>query len=606
MLKRENRGRGLVLSVIAAMLLVGCSSKDVKPKDENLTQSITQVDQKTSVSLSVADMSVRKLIKSVCEANALSCDFSVQPSDKYAVTFNYSGDVTGLLLVIKRQTGINYKLIDGMITIDNKDDITQYQDPLKKDLSEKNITVSFKNMKLSEAFKYFYDEFGYSFSFDMHYTNISPTQGSTQQSVSSPQSPTMPVLATMDAKNAAPAKAGKGDNVTFYYNGSDPKEALESFLLSVDMTMTEVRDKEFKVRDFDVAMLDKSVYFDYEMTSGEGGSSGSGATPGAASGASSSGAAAPSSGGSQSTSTTKVSLTEHHRQDLERVLRNYLSDKGKLDMSMRGYIVVEDKPSMIKQIRKIVKKEIEKEAPLSISINIVRIDLKDDYKAGVDWNAVWNKGFFGAGDLSISSSMSQLVNGGFSFKGNYKGTEQILTMLQEYGNTKIERSRTINARSGFLANFEATKPIPYVTTTSTITGGTTGFAQGSITPLFEEEGVIINMLPNIDIDTKTVDLGIDVSVAEYIGDKSFDLGDQGVYTLPVVTKDKGKFAVQAKLGETIVLTGFKVKKGNSGKKGIPFLSQIPIAGSLFGYQETADDTSEILIILKVDQAKIQG
>lgn len=584
------------VSVVAAILLSGCADR---VKTLHKVAPVVEKEEKTasdqSISMSVVEMPVRKLMKSVCEANSLSCDFSAQPSDKYLATFNYNGPVEGLLGVIKRQTGINYTITDRMISLGDKDDITLYEDPLKKSKCDKEITVSFKNMTISDAFKYFYDEYGYSFTFDLRHTIINPAAKNQNNQ------PGLPVLAAMpiNDKSGTDVKQNTTQNIAFYYNGCDPKEALDSFISSLDLTMVETRDHEFKVRDYDVAILDKSVYFDYSLTSG-GASSGSQAS-GASTGSTTSSTGSSSS--SAASSTTTVSTAAKHHDDLQSLLRHYLSENGKLDFSMRGYVVVEDKPSYIKRIKTIMKKEIEKEAPLSISINIIRIDLNDNYKAGVDWNAVWSKGLFGLRDLGVSSSMSGLVNGGFSVKGSFKGADQVLTMLQDYGDTKIERSSTISARSGFLANYEATKPIPYITTASTITGGTTGFAQGSITPMFEQEGIVLNILPSVNLDEKIVDLGIDVTVAEYAGDKSFDLGDQGIYTLPIVPKDKGRFAVQAKLGETIILTGFKVKKDKAAKKGIPGLSQLTGAGALFGYQEDLDESSEILIVLKVDQLK---
>lgn len=611
MIYKNNGIRALMLSAAASMMLVGCASKE-PVVEKSSPKTVEMGEQKPDISLSVSDMSARKLMKSVCDANSLSCDFSFQPSDNYKVTFSYNGDINGLLSVVKRQTGIDYKIIDGMITVENKDDITRYDDPLKKSACEKQITVSFKNIKLGDAFKYFYDEFGYSFVFDTRYTEVSstmPTQPTASAASLMPATPAMPVLATMDAKAGEGKKLSKTDNIAFFYNGCDPKEALKAFLSSVDMTMVETKDKEFKVKDYEVAIFDKSAYFDYSMTSGgssSGGSSGGSSSGGAS--ASSGGASASSggsSGGSSTSSTTTVSLTEKHREGLEKVLQKYLSEKGKLDFSMRGYVIVEDKPSHVKRIQTIVKKEIEKEAPLSISINIVRVDLNDNYKAGVDWNAAFQNGLFGLRNLRVTSSLSNIASGGFSFAGEFKGTDQVLSVLQDFGNTKIERSSTINARSGFLANYEAVKPVPYLTTASTMSGDT-GTTQLEVTPLYEQEGFVINVLPNVDLDKKLVDLGIDVTVAEYVGDKVFDLGQNGTYTLPIVPKDKGKFAVQAKIGETIVLTGFKVKKDRSGKKGLPGLSQIPGAGALFGAQEEVDESSEILIILKVDQIKKQG
>lgn len=596
----------LMLSAAASALLVGCASKDITGEKTN-QKTVEIGEQKADISLSVSDMSVRKLMKSVCDGNSLSCDFSFQPSDSYKVTFSYNGDINGLLSVVKRQTGIDYKIIDGMITVENKDDITRYDDPLKKSTCEKQITVSFKNIKLGDAFKYFYDEFGYSFVFDTRYTEVSstmPTQPTASAVSLMPATPPMPILASTDTKAGEGKKLSKTENIAFFYNGCDPKEALKAFLNSIDMTMVETSDKEFKIKDYEVAIFDKSAYFDYTMRSG--GSSNTNASGGASATAAGTNTAGSSGNtGSSTSSTTMVSLTEKHREGLEKVLQNYLSEKGKLDFSMRGYVIVEDRPSHVKRIQKIIKKEIEKETPLSISINIVRVDLNDNYKAGVDWNAAFQKGIFGLRNLRVASSLSSIASAGFSFTGEFKGTDQVLSALQDYGNTKIERSSSINARSGFLATYEAIKPVPYLTTASTMSGNT-GATQLQVTPLYEQEGFVVNVLPNVDLDKKTVDLGIDVTVAEYVGDKIFDLGDTGNFVLPIVPKDKGKFAVQAKIGETIVLTGFKVRKDRTGKKGLPWFSQIPGAGAIFGAQEEIDESSEILIILKVDQQKKQG
>lgn len=595
-------GSRIILSGLAAFVLLGCT-KEPHPVLKSVESPKVEIADSTAiVSMSVSDMSVRKAIKSLCSANKLSCDQAVMPSDQYKITFNYNGPIDGIFPIIKRQTGVDYKFIDGVLSVANQDGITLYNDPLKKESCSSEIAISFKDTKVKDVFKYFHDQYGYSFVFDTR--NVSPSQDVLQQQggLAAPLAVSMPV----NNKGGSAQKALRPmPPVTFYYNGCDPKEALKAFLLSVDFAMNEAQDGQFTIRDYDVALVDKSVYFNYTLGAGAGASSSGGQTSGVPGRAGAGGSSASSSGASSSSdnSSSTVSLSENHRSDLESLLRHYLSSDGKLDFSMRGFLVVEDRPSYVSKIKKIIKKEIEKETPLHISINIIRVDLKDNYKAGVDWNAIIQDTLGGFSNIGVSISKASLVGGGASIKGTFKGTDQILSMLQEYGNTKIERSSTINARSGFLANYEATKPIPYITTGSTISGGTAGFAQSSITPQFEKEGIVLNILPNINVDNKMVDLGVDVTVSEYAGDKAFDLGTQGTYSLPIIPKDKGHFAVQATLGETVILTGFKVKKGAVGKTGVPWLSQVTGIGALFGYQEDLDESSEILIVLKVDQVK---
>jgi len=584
------------LSVAAAVFVMGCAGQPETPVVDSVADAKPALVSDQKISVSAVDMPVRKLMKSVCVGNGLSCDFSGEPSDRYRVTFSYEGDIEGLLSTIHQQTGLLYASKNSMISLSNKDEITLYENPLKKSqCDDKAITISFKDTPAQDAFKYFYDNFGYSFSFDLRYTTISSVrQPNIQVPLLQGQQGSMPVL--NDKSQSGSKQTSKKDikTVSFYYNGCDPKEALSSFLKSQDFVSVETRDKEFSIKDYEFAMINNSVYYDYALSPG--GQSGGGSSSAATTTTSSSAGASSSS----SSSKTTVSIDEKHRSTIEAYFQKYLSTDGKLDQSNRGYVIVEDRPSYVQTIKKIIKKEIENSAPLFISLNIVRVDLKDNYKAGVDWNAVWTKGLFGLRDLTISSSMSGMVNGGFMVSGAFKGTDQILSILQEYGKTKIERNRTVHARSGYIESFKATKPVPYIATTSTIAGDS-GLAQGSITPIFEEEGIVVNMFPNINTETKIVDIGIDVSVSEYIGDKLFDLGSQGIYSLPIITKDEGKFAGQVRLGHTVILTGFKVHKAGNNKKGIPGLSQIPVAGSLFGYQDDNDDISEILIILKVEK-----
>lgn len=556
----------------AALILSGCGEAaqqfDINAAAPKKTPKKPTVMDK-NISISATELPVTTAFKWICSANSLPCDTSFQAADRYKVSVNYEGELAPLLLSFKAQTGVDIGLKDGLLQVLNKDSLVPASG-LGSCKNEALINLSFNSVPVSEVFKYFSENFGFSFSYDLKFTDLSNSQFFGQPSA----------ILTNGAKQTAkmPKKA------TFFYTGCNKYDALDAFLTSVDMTSKEVKEDNFIIKDNDLVMFDKSIYFNYKLSGGSQGNSPSPQTV--------------STGGSSSNQTSNlssssISLNEDYKKDTESILAKYISPDGKITFSPRGFVIVEDHPSSIKKIKAIIDKEIQKETPLKVTLNVIRIDLSDDYKAGVDWSAVLGR--VNGTTLKFVTNNSSLV-GGAVFKGAAGSTDQILSVLQQYGNTRIERSQTKEARSGLLSSFEYSENIPYLTNQTTVSG-TSSITQNSETLNYSQSGVTVNVLPNYDPDRKKVYFSVDLAIADYVGDKTFDQGTSGARAIPLIKTSKDLSASEVGIGETLVLTGFKMKKTGDDRQGVPGLSQIPVIGALFGYQGKTSESSDIIITI---------
>ena len=102
-------------------------------------------------------------------------------------------------------------------------------------------------------------------------------------------------------------------------------------------------------------------------------------------------------------------------------------------------------------------------------------------------------------------------------------------------------------------------------------------------------GSNITMSPRFDAETGRIDLQINAEVA--------DLTESGA-GVPGRTVTRLTTVVNLELGESIVLGGLQSETDQHGKRGFPFLSQIPILGILFGsHSQRSQRTENVLVIV---------
>jgi len=562
----------LLSTLIAGVMLQGCMH-DIKKEKRELMQE-TNAFQKKNISSSretwlerlmnrnveanFVNASVFYAVSQVAKSLDIPIDTTFRPSSTTKVTLNYKGTLGEFLRHIYYETGIKYKYRNGMLIVFNKKEVERQYKVKSCHGGKPTVVLSLDNTVPAQVFKTMSSKYNMDFIFDTRIISLSP------------------------GKNKP-----YGGNVNFYYKGCDKKQALRKFSKALDLSLEWTSGNRVTVRDYEIVEVDIPTYFDYEFASSGGGI----------------GANSESSSGSGgSTSGNAISKKDNFKESFSKHFSKYLSEAGVVHISNRGYGVIMDRPSIVSIIKKIVRIEKRRQTPISLSVAIIRVDIKNEGDIGVDWTVALNNV---ANALNLSGftagiNMANKASGGLSVVATEGALSSMVKALQIYGKSKIVRDFNSKTRSGILSTFKAVEQIPYVTSSVVASDGV---SQVSTEAKIAEAGLIVNVIPTITDSGETVNLATNISVSEYNGDKIFNVNG-GEYTLPQISTNSVQMPVRVKLGTSIVLTGFKLSKAQSINEGIPGASQVGgMLGGLFGHAGKEDQESEFLIVITPKRIK---
>ena len=496
------------------------------------------------------DSSVYYAVSQIAKAEGIPFDKGFRPASDYKVTMNYKGTLGGFLDLIYNETGIQYRYRNGLLSVFNKKDVEQGYKPRGCGKGSRRINIALNDVEPSQVFKHFSKKYGFNFSFQTRFYNLGTSNGN---------------------KEAM-------RNVSFYYKGCDRMDALRRFIRANDLTMKITSKNNVQVMDYVIAELDLPTYYNIDFSSSDGGI-GDGGEGGSGTGGSS------------------ISTKENFKEEFMAYIKQYLTPgKGQVYPSGRGYLTIMDKPSVVREVRKLVRTERRRQGAIDLSVSIIRVDTKDELSMGVDWNkaltSIADK--WGFQTLVASVNSADKVGGGLSIGGTKDGLSQLVKALQTYGNTKIVRDYHIKTRSGILSTFKAVDQIPYITTSVVTSNGT---SEISTEAKIAEAGLVINIIPTLSSKGEIVNLATNIKVSEYQGDKIFNVnGDE--FKLPKISSNTLDMPARVHMNESVILTGLKLKKGSMSKEGVPGLSQAGgLMGGLFGYNQQDVGVAEFLIVV---------
>jgi len=519
----------------------------VEKSYQRTSMNMTEPKLGKRISISFKNTPAYLAVQKVSRNVGLKFDTTFAPSSEYRVTASFNGSVEDFFNLVYRQTGVEYKFRNGLVSVFNKDYIEkEYRAGSCHDKGAKKFEIALRAVPPSKVFDYFIENRNFSVSYDTKYSNVSGNE--------------------LDKKAI--------NNVSFFYKGCDEREAISRFGKANDLSIKFNGAKSFVVKDYEMAKLDVPSYFKVKFDS-------SGAGLGDAEGG----------GGSGSS----VSEEEDYQKEMKDMVSTYLSPLGKAFLSNRGYLIVTDRPSNIKEIKSIIQKEVGAQQSMDLSISIIRVDVSDDFKNGVDWSTALAE--LGRNldirNLSLGMGYAGAVEGGLSVSGIINNKQQIVNVLSKYGNAKIVRDYSVSTRSGILSTFKAVQKIPYVTT-SVIQNGQTSQTVAEAKEV--EAGLILTVKPTLSQNNEMVNIAISATVSEYLGDKAFDVGG-GQYLLPQITSNEIQMPANVPINKTVILTGLKLKNSAVNREGIPRLSKLDTVGGLFGLNEEVAEASEFLLVV---------
>ena len=284
-------------------------------------------------------------------------------------------------------------------------------------------------------------------------------------------------------------------------------------------------------------------------------------------------------------------------------------------------------------------------AQILIEAKIIEIDLDDEYKGGINWDAFINKvvknGFpnpflvgpreiVGAGidvgeiDPVFHRGQPPRVacggkQGEFTFTVNTNYLQAFATFMEKFGTVRTlanPRQTVINNQSAILkvAHNEVFFELQVRELESERRGiyygyqGQTAQSRIQTVPI----GLILYVHPSLNFETGDIIVSLHPTISRVIGTKSdpaATLYSQSVPVrseVPIVQVREMDSVIVAKEDQVIVTGGLMEERASNETRAVPVISNIPGIGELFKYKEKKSTITELVILLKLSVVRDQG
>ena len=225
-----------------------------------------------------------------------------------------------------------------------------------------------------------------------------------------------------------------------------------------------------------------------------------------------------------------------------------------------------------------------------IEVTIAEVTLSDEFSYGLEW--YFNSNAKGKGFLDTGLSGISQLSPGFSYAwldpaGSIKA---VLNVLAANSKLNIISSPHIMVSDHRTAKIQVGDRVPTVSQTQALaTAGTA--TTGVISSIqYLDTGIMLSVTPHINAGgLVTMEISQEVSNATKTVTSGIDS--------PTISKRSAQSTVTVQSGDTMVLGGLISDKKSKSNSGLPFLSDIPVLGALFGAQNIKDDRTELVMMI---------
>ena len=226
-----------------------------------------------------------------------------------------------------------------------------------------------------------------------------------------------------------------------------------------------------------------------------------------------------------------------------------------------------------------------------IEAAITEVSLTDDLRYGLQWN-------FTSGNtntvLTDSNSAANLVRAvpGFSFLfARTNSLSAVLNTLETKTKVNVVSAPKLLVLNNQTATLQVGDQVPVATQNSTATSDPNAPTINSIE--YRDTGVILKVTPRVNGSGLVL-----LDIAQEVSDVNQSVAAGTGINSPTISTRRISTSVAVQDGEVLALGGLIRNTQTKGRAGIPFLSQIPVIGGLFGRQTKNEDRIELIVLLK--------
>ena len=250
------------------------------------------------------------------------------------------------------------------------------------------------------------------------------------------------------------------------------------------------------------------------------------------------------------------------------------------------------------------------ERQVLIEATIVEVTLKDQYRAGIDWQTFTNLAATPKTGLSVvtptastnvAGALSPFVQ--FVYGDVGKDFKATIDLLESFGNTRVLSSPKIMALNNQTALMKVVDNLVYfdVKADTTTSANVAAVTTVTTTPKTVSVGLIMAVTPQIN-ENGQVSLTVRPTISRRlrdVEDPNPELAKQGVKNLvPVIQVREMESVLRIGSGQTVILGGLMQDDSTRARDGLPVLSRPEGIGALFGQHEKITNQTELVIFLR--------
>lgn len=248
-----------------------------------------------------------------------------------------------------------------------------------------------------------------------------------------------------------------------------------------------------------------------------------------------------------------------------------------------------------------------------IEAKILEVSLSDEFSAGINWAML--EGLVGNFTLGLSGgtagvvrpALPDAVTGDSNFSLGF-ATGDVSAMAQaisRFGTVKAlasPRLTVLNNQSAVLnvATNRVYFEIDLDVTEATVNTPRTVDIDSEIRNV--PEGVLINVQPSIDLDSRSISMSVRPTITRIDGsipDPAVAFLNAGIESnIPVVNIQEMDSVVKMNSGQALVMGGLMQDRTNSTQQSVPVLGEIPVFGAAFRNQVDRVNKTELVVFLK--------
>ena len=273
---------------------------------------------------------------------------------------------------------------------------------------------------------------------------------------------------------------------------------------------------------------------------------------------------------------------------------------------MSGVVTVRAYPDSIREIRAFLEKETESlNRQVILEMQLIEVKLTDEYQQGISWTTALESVSKFA-DSAIQSSIGgggalTISNGSFSSVISLLETQGDVNVLSKPRITAMNNQKAVikvGSDEYFVTDFSVTSETNDNTTTTTPDIELTSFFSGisvDVTPKINlDDSVLLHIHPviiDIEEESKTITYGTN--------------SDSSGITLPLAKSDvrESDTVVKAQSGDVIIIGGLMKTDQEDVASKTPFLSALPFLGELFTNRLKVNNKSELIILVQPQVVK---